>query len=161
MPRPRTPDGVAAAERAAIREIAARMAELETQLDELRDRRNAAMVAAKRAGATAEQLAGDADIERRNVHRALAAAGYTTSRTAKYVRRPAPADGEASAEDQAATLGGTPATRPAAAGLLDAIDRGEVAEVVMIDRSDDIAQATADALDAPVTWADDNPGAAQ
>ncbi|WP_367128305.1 hypothetical protein [Saccharothrix sp. HUAS TT1] len=63
MPRKPTPPP---AELGLVRRLAAELAEAERQVQELRDRRNRAMVMAKAAGATGDQLGAAAGMARRN-----------------------------------------------------------------------------------------------
>ncbi|MBA0126300.1 hypothetical protein H0B56_12180 [Haloechinothrix sp. YIM 98757] len=71
LPEPREVDRV--------RALAAELAELEERVRQLRAERNSAMVDAKLAGATGDQLARATGMTRRNVHGALQSAGYDYS----------------------------------------------------------------------------------
>ncbi|QWF81147.1 hypothetical protein [Amycolatopsis sp. CA-230715] len=72
-PKPTTPP---AAELAALRKAAAALAAAEQRVNKLRAERDAALAAARRAGATGDHLEEGSGINRRNVYRALATAGY-------------------------------------------------------------------------------------
>lgn len=76
MPRKPTPEPP---EVDRVRELAAQLTEAEAEVDRLRTERDRALVAAKLAGATGDQLAAAARITRRNVYGALRAAGHDPS----------------------------------------------------------------------------------
>ncbi|ONI73095.1 hypothetical protein ALI144C_44915 [Actinosynnema sp. ALI-1.44] len=59
-----------------VRAKAARLAELEQLVEKARAERNTALADAKRAGATGDQMAEAAGIDRRNVYPAMRDGGY-------------------------------------------------------------------------------------
>ncbi|QFU87862.1 hypothetical protein [Amycolatopsis sp. YIM 10] len=71
MPRKPTPPPP---ELDAVREVAGRLADAEAEVERLRAERDQALLVAKEAGATGEQLGAAANIDRRNVYPALEAA---------------------------------------------------------------------------------------
>lgn len=68
---PRKPTPPPETELARVRELAAELAKAEAEVEQIRRERNKAMVAAKTARATGDQLADAAGIARRNVPAAL------------------------------------------------------------------------------------------
>jgi hypothetical protein len=73
MPRKPTPEP---AEVEHVRQLAEQLAAVEAEVERLRAERDKAIVTAKLAGATGDQLAAAARITRRNVYGALRAAGH-------------------------------------------------------------------------------------